>query len=55
MENEGRKEPKVPPEKSSASYAYSLCMIKMLRKGEWLTQEQYDRIEKVIDDYYQII
>ena len=53
MENEGRKEPKVPPEKSSASYAYSLCIIKFLRKGDWLTQEEYERVEKVVDSYYQ--
>ena len=53
MENDERGESVVPNEKSSCAYAYSLCMIKMLKKADLLTQEQYDRIEGIIDDYYQ--
>ena len=53
MENENKEKPSVPVEKSSCAYAYSLCMIKMLKKADLLTQEQYYRIEGIIDDYYQ--
>ena len=53
MENEVREKPRATIEKSSCSYAYSLCMIRFLRKGKWLTQEEYDRIEKVVDDYFK--
>ena len=53
MENENREKPKIPVERSSCAYAYSLCVIKFLRKGEWLTQGEFERIEKVVDDYYK--
>lgn len=49
MENESTTS--LPP-KSSCAYAYSLAVIKMLRKGGFLSDKEYFGIEKEIEKYY---
>ncbi len=41
-------------ERTSASLGYSLAILKMLKSAGLLTDKEYDRIEKIVEERYEI-
>ena len=45
---------KMENDRTSASLGYSLAILKMLKSAGLLTDKEYDRIEKIVEEHYEI-